>query len=242
MKDASHDADLNDEKFEPGVTYSIYNASWTSLVDVDADGYNESGNLNIDVDVSSGTHSVYLKLYYKKYSSSTYTLVGTTSNFSITDASSTDKYIFGLSGFSERTMYDFKIEVYEAGGTTVKAMKDASHDADLNDEKFEPDVDPAICDIPLPEENKLYSAYPNPFNPSTIISYDIVGNSSVKLSIYNINGKLINVLVNEYQSSSNYSIIWDGCDNNGNTVESGMYFYILQAGDFVDTKKMVFMK
>lgn len=90
-------------------------------------------------------------------------------------------------------------------------------------------------------EYELYDNYPNPFNPSTTITYAIMGNyqSDVKLNIYNELGRQIRTLVNQMQTAGLYSVTWDGQNNSTQKVSSGLYFYTLQVGNFVQTKKML---
>ena len=92
----------------------------------------------------------------------------------------------------------------------------------------------------------LGNAYPNPFNPTVTISYALKGCSSdiykVELDVYNLLGKKVRTLVSCEQSGGRYRIIWDGKDEVGNTVPSGVYLYRLKAGDFVSTKKMMMLK
>ncbi len=95
-------------------------------------------------------------------------------------------------------------------------------------------------DRPLSYE--LYANYPNPFNPNTTIKYDLKENAKVTLKIFNSIGQEVGILVNTQQSSGNHSVIWDGKNNQGQRVTSGVYFYRLQAGDFVKTRKMVLLK
>lgn len=83
----------------------------------------------------------------------------------------------------------------------------------------------------------LYQNYPNPFNPNTIISYNLAKNNFVSLKVYNELGKEVTVLVNMNQESGNYSVKFDG----GN-LASGIYYYKLESGDFVLTKKMILIK
>ena len=99
-----------------------------------------------------------------------------------------------------------------------------------------------------PESNKtpkrfaLEPNYPNPFNPSTTIRYQLAENSKVTLKIYNLLGQEVRTLMNTHQSNGIHSVIWDGTNNFGQRVTSGVYFYRLQAGDFVKTRKMVLVK
>ncbi len=97
--------------------------------------------------------------------------------------------------------------------------------------------------IEKPNKYKLEQNYPNPFNPTTIIKYSILANvetryaSSVLLKVYDILGREVATLVNETQQRGNYEVTF-----NGSGLASGIYFYRLQAGNFVDTKKLILMK
>jgi hypothetical protein len=94
----------------------------------------------------------------------------------------------------------------------------------------------------LPAENKLYTNYPNPFNPVTTINYDLPAASQVRLDVYNVAGQLVTTLVDEWKEAGRHQCIWNSKDADGRTVASGMYFYRLKAGDFVSSRKMVLLK
>jgi minor extracellular serine protease Vpr len=94
----------------------------------------------------------------------------------------------------------------------------------------------------LPESFVLKQNYPNPFNPSTNIEYSIATNVQADLIIYNIAGQQIKTLVNETQKAGTYTIQWDGTNDTGQHVASGIYFAIYKAGQLVQTKKMVLMR
>ncbi|MFC1544615.1 choice-of-anchor D domain-containing protein [Gemmatimonadota bacterium] len=91
-------------------------------------------------------------------------------------------------------------------------------------------------------ESSLQQNFPNPFNPSTTISYAVSSESLVSLNIYDIRGKLICQLVNRIHQSGTYSVNWDGRDRAGRPVSSGVYFYRLQSGEFAQTRKMMVLK
>ena len=94
----------------------------------------------------------------------------------------------------------------------------------------------------LPGEFALHPNYPNPFNPSTVISYDIANSANVSLSVYDMRGRVVNDLVRKFQDAGRYSINWYGNDKLGNQVSAGVYIYKLQAGSKVISRKMVLMK
>lgn len=89
----------------------------------------------------------------------------------------------------------------------------------------------------VPTKFALSQNYPNPFNPTTSISYSIPQNSFVSLKVFDVLGQEVATLVNEEKSVGNYDVSFDASG-----IPSGMYFYRLQAGSFIDTKKMVLMK
>ncbi len=89
----------------------------------------------------------------------------------------------------------------------------------------------------LPKEYALYQNYPNPFNPSTVIRYDLPKAVRVTLKIYNLLGQEVVALVDEFQAAGRHLTGFDA-----SRVPSGVYFYHLQAGNFVDTKKMLVLK
>jgi len=96
--------------------------------------------------------------------------------------------------------------------------------------------------VQLPKEFDLRQNYPNPFNPTTVIEYALPKASEVKIHIYNILGQKVRSLVDEPQEPGYKTIHWDGKDDNGNEGSSGVYFYRIEAGDFVKCKKMTLLK
>lgn len=94
----------------------------------------------------------------------------------------------------------------------------------------------------IPGEFALAQNYPNPFNPTTQIQFSIPEQANVTLTIYDITGREVTELVNEALSTGTYTATWDGRNANGQLVSSGVYLYRIQAGSFVQTKRMVFIK
>jgi hypothetical protein len=86
------------------------------------------------------------------------------------------------------------------------------------------------------------SNFPNPFNPTTTINFQLSVDSEVELKIYNIKGQKVKTLVNDSFIEGNHSVIWNGKDSNGNQVGSGIYFYKLKAGDFQKVRKMILLR
>jgi hypothetical protein len=95
---------------------------------------------------------------------------------------------------------------------------------------------------PIPDQNELFQNYPNPFNSNTFIFYQVKEATPVNLEIYDILGNRIRTLVNEYKLAGHYSDYWDGKDNSGHQVPSGIYFYTLKTNNYDRTKKLVLLK
>lgn len=94
----------------------------------------------------------------------------------------------------------------------------------------------------VPEDFALAQNYPNPFNPTTSILYKIARTAEVKLSIYNLRGQKVRTLVDERQGVGVYRVQWDGRDQFGRAIASGVYLYKLEADNFAQTRKMLLLK
>lgn len=101
-------------------------------------------------------------------------------------------------------------------------------------------VTSVIENIPL--EFRLEQNYPNPFNPFTTIRYEIPKQTKVTLKIYNILGQVVKTLVDEVQAPGKKSVQWNSRNNAGNQVASGVYFYRILAGSFIQTKKLILLR
>ena len=100
-------------------------------------------------------------------------------------------------------------------------------------------------ETPSLTEYRLYQNHPNPFNPTTTIRYEIpagVASVRVRLDIYDVQGHKVRVLVDEVRSAGVQYAEWDGLDDEGRAVSSGVYFYVLRAGDETLTKKMALLR
>lgn len=99
----------------------------------------------------------------------------------------------------------------------------------------------------IPSEFTLSQNYPNPFNPSTKINFTLPQTSDIKLTVYNLLGQTVKVLIDNQMNAGSHSVLWNADDNFGNKVSSGVYFYELKAGsddgsNFNQIRKMVFLK
>ena len=96
--------------------------------------------------------------------------------------------------------------------------------------------------VNIPYVTALQKNYPNPFNPETTIHYSLREAGPVKIEVYNIKGQLVRYLVNELKNAGNYTVIWNGKDEQGKNVSSGIYFYRMQTKNYSSTQKMMLMK
>ncbi len=94
----------------------------------------------------------------------------------------------------------------------------------------------------IPFKNALLAAYPNPFNPETTIRYELASRRHVSLRVYDVSGAVVRTLVNGDKVAGSYSLTWNGRDDHGSPVSSGVYFYRITAGSFSDVRKMTLLK
>ncbi len=100
----------------------------------------------------------------------------------------------------------------------------------------------AVTGETLPSVFALEANYPNPFNPQTTIGFALPREADVKLAVYGVDGRLVRVLVDEHRDAGRHDVIWRGDDTAGRRVATGTYFYIIDAGDFHQVRKMSLIK
>jgi hypothetical protein len=96
--------------------------------------------------------------------------------------------------------------------------------------------------VDFPDIAKLLPNFPNPFNPETTIRFNTAKAEHVTIDIFNIRGQRVKTLLNEYVNSGNHSIVWNGTNDNGQSVSSGVYFYRMKAGEYISVRRMILMK
>ncbi len=140
------------------------------------------------------------------------------------------------------------LSAYNPSGNTEACMSDAII-SDSNGGSFEnvtvgECADISMLDISdeLPGEYSLSQNYPNPFNPTTNISFSIVESSDVSLKVYDLSGKEINELANNFYTPGTYNVMWDATDSYGNQVSSGIYMYQLKSKDGILSNTMILMR
>lgn len=144
----------------------------------------------------------------------------------------------GLGGFplGDLNWFPEKKEAWEA----VKDDLYAELEAALNEGRPTTSVREVAGSIP--STIYLSQNYPNPFNPTTQIEFSLPEQTTVTLEVFDITGRHIATLLNGELNSGNYLVTWNATDQSGRLVSSGVYFYRLQAGNFVETRRMVFLK
>ncbi|MEA1971916.1 MAG: T9SS type A sorting domain-containing protein [Candidatus Cloacimonadota bacterium] len=95
-----------------------------------------------------------------------------------------------------------------------------------------------VAEVPV----RTLTNYPNPFNPTTTINYSTVTDGNVKVAVYNLKGQLVKTLVDMHQVADNHSVTWNGNDDNGNKVASGVYFYKLITKNNIEIQRMLMVK
>jgi hypothetical protein len=94
----------------------------------------------------------------------------------------------------------------------------------------------------LPTDFQLSQNYPNPFNASTQITYSLPRTTHVNITVFNVAGQQVTTIVDDLKPAGNHAIVWEGYRDDGNPLSSGIYFYRIQAGNFLATKKMILLK
>ena len=136
----------------------------------------------------------------------------------------------------DNMMYQYFDSSVQAGQTYYYKLEDVS--------KYGVTVqhEPIKIEMSVPGEYQLLQNYPNPFNPSTTINFQIPVTAQVSLKIYNINGQQVRTLIENVRPAGYYASVWDGRNNNGIKVPSGIYFYSLQTEGYTQTKRMLLIK
>ncbi len=133
------------------------------------------------------------------------------------------------------------------GDTTMYRLKQIDNDGTVNyyNSIIRLDITALTSimeELLIPEEFDLKQNYPNPFNPTTTIKYDLPVEQNVKLNIYNILGAKVKTLVNTAKKAGRYSVLWNGTNDYGSKVASGMYIYSIQTKEFKKSAKMLLVK
>lgn len=137
---------------------------------------------------------------------------------------------------------NFPSEVTVSSSQNSKLAYTGNTDADKRDAEGLSQGLSNTIEEPTPTEYSLSQNHPNPFNPETTIKYALKEDSRVELTIYNILGEKVRTLVDEQQPAGYKSVLWDGRNEHGVAVPSGIYIYRIRAGDFIKAHRMVLLK
>ncbi len=148
------------------------------------------------------------------------------------DSAGNQKWIARYLGIGKKVVVDNSLNVYVTGGNS-----EAGTGSDYLTIKYSQPVGIINYSNEVPTSYKLYQNFPNPFNPTTIIYFSIPVRTNVKMCIYDVLGKEVELLINEYLNSGNYDIKWDA---SGYT--SGIYFYKITTESYTETRKMILIK
>jgi hypothetical protein len=147
-----------------------------------------------------------------------------------------------LTSILENSFVDSNLENNQTYVYHLQAIDVHGNSSELSSEVSVMITSVAKIKVNKPETYRLFNNHPNPFNPETEIQFALPKTSEVVLKIYNTLGQEIKTLINAEYASGIYSTHWNGTDNWGNSVSSGIYIYVLQAGDFLAKMKMSLMK
>ncbi|NIP44541.1 MAG: T9SS type A sorting domain-containing protein [candidate division Zixibacteria bacterium] len=135
-------------------------------------------------------------------------------------------------GTGEVTLYIAGHQGATSGPNTDLTLSSSEMATDAEDDEF----------LAVPDDYSLNGNYPNPFNPTTSIQFDLPRQSHVTIEIFNLLGQKVARLTDEEYPAGSHKVIWNGMSSNGQSVSSGIYFYRMEAGEFIETKKMLLLK
>ena len=150
-----------------------------------------------------------------------------------------DELIPGAGNSSSRHEYEYIDKGLTNGITYWYKLEDVDYSG--NTELHGP-VSATPMKKAAPSKFCLYPNYPNPFNPITTISYDLPDDGFVELSVHNMRGEKVTMLLKNNQEAGSYRMNWDGTDQNGELVSSGIYFLRIVCGNYSKASKMVFIR
>ena len=154
------------------------------------------------------------------------------------DAGASKDYTKTLDLTDALTTGDYSLEADVDPDNNVPESNEENNDSSLDFSYVETGIDAQVT----PADFTLQQNYPNPFNPQTSIRYALPQEADVMLTISNVYGQVIRVLVSNRMEAGNHEVIWDGTNQYGEKVASGVYFYQISAGSFKELRKMIFIQ
>ncbi len=211
-------------EYTPGQTYSIAVTHNGGNAIEQFNGSCRVGNGSVNAGViESGTNTV------------TYSTTGETNGVHFTSTDQ-DSGTFDWTAPSSQTgnvkLYVAGLQGNKSGPNTQLILESSELVTDVRE-----DGSPGV-----PKYYKLSNNFPNPFNPTTSIGFDLPRRSRVTIEIFNLLGQRIARLTDEEYPAGSHRVTWNGTSSDGQSVPTGIYLYRLEAGDFIETKKMVLLK
>ncbi|NQT26886.1 T9SS type A sorting domain-containing protein, partial [candidate division KSB1 bacterium] len=149
----------------------------------------------------------------------------------------TNESLKGRGNTSNRTEYSYPDVTVELGKTYAYRLSDVSTTGEIT---VHPSLSIRMDD--LAEETKMKKAYPNPFNPQTYISYQLQKDTDVKISVFDMLGRFVKTLYDGYQSNGSYHVFWNGANETGVKVHSGIYIIRMRTETVTQVQKVMLMK
>jgi len=214
----------------------IWDTYLANEIDSNNNGFYESFSFEVDVDGVSSSDATYRAedCYISVYRDDTGAFLGEWGPFSFNDQWVSDNVIVGpFYDLVGTNTYDFSFTIWvenDLGSDSDNILVDVEAGNVSNDDDF------------IVSTTSLMGNYPNPFNPTTSINYNLTENGNVSLKIYNVKGELVRTLLSQEQAAGNHSVVWDGNDNNGIQASSGIYFYNMKTAVYSSTKRMIMLK
>lgn len=229
--------------------YAGYDSvTWGLTASDDPSGYdahsptNDNGTITPTAAISSMPYTLVesmaaFKNLYNKYGSKIWGPFGFKDAFNV----SKNWYASSYLSIDEGPIIDM-VENYRSQLLWKNFMANPEIQPMLDSVGFVPDNTDVIYSQTLPKDFLLEGNYPNPFNPSTTIKFELPRRQNVELNIYNMLGDKVRTLVNNVLPSGENKIVWDGKDENNNVVSSGVYIYTLRMEDKIYSSKMILLK
>jgi hypothetical protein len=258
------DKRLNNQKFEKPIEDLYYFAYiyWYAInpgdygPDLDGDGYLQYRSLLIDPNYyNNDPCTVTAKIFYKPSTSDSYTFYRE-KTFPIFDGTIGDNVVLTVGNLGSfkpalpHGLYDFKVELHQSSDDALvaTAWPDEAIQNQLNDIQFETEAEDQggktgiDGQVQIPNAFELRQNTPNPFNAETWLSFQLPRETEVLIEIYDSSGRRVRTLVRESRQAGFYRVVWDGKSDMGESLNSGVYLYVLKGAGPVLIRKAVLLK
>jgi methionine-rich copper-binding protein CopC len=211
-------------EYVPGQTYTVT---------ISHNGGNSIRQFNGSCRIGSGSENA--GVIAAGTNTETYSATGETNGVHLSSSnlnSATFSWTAPANGTGEVTLYIAGHQGAYAGANTELTLVSSEFATDAEDDESQV----------IPNEFRLNDNYPNPFNPTTSIEFELPRSSHVTIEIFNLLGQRVSKLTDEEYPAGSHRVIWNGMSSDGHIVSTGVYFYRIVAGDFIESKKMLLLK